>query len=427
LSAADVEVAIVGGGPAGMAAAVELRRSGIERVLLLEREAELGGIPRDCHHPGFGWFDLRRVLSGPAYARRCARDVRARGVDAWTESAATRWKDGRVLQVTSPRGLFEVSARAILLATGCRERPRAARLVPGARPAGVLTTGAMQRLVHGSGVRVGRRAVVVGAEHVSFSAVHIMTAAGVSVAAMVTDLPRHQTYAPLAWLAAGRHGIPVLADSEITRISGRSRVESVEVTDRRTGVVRTVECDTVVFTGDWIPDHELARMCGLAIDPGTRGPRVDPSFRTSARGVFAAGNLLHGAETAGVAALEGRAGGAAIARFLRDGGWPEGAVVPVLAEAPLKWVSPSAVVPRPPGGGADGGALSDRPFVARVSTFVGRGHLEVRQGGRLLHRAAFRELVPNRSLRLAGEWTNRVAADAGPVTVSAAVSNGRTR
>jgi NADPH-dependent 2,4-dienoyl-CoA reductase/sulfur reductase-like enzyme len=416
LSVPDVDVAIVGGGPAGMAAALELRRRGVERVLLLDRETELGGIPRDCHHPGFGWFDLRRVLSGPAYARRYARDVRARRVDVWTEASATRWKQGRVLQVTSPRGLFEVSARAILLATGCRERPRAARLVPGARPAGVLTTGAMQRLMYGSGVRVGRRAVVVGAEHVSFSAVHTLIAAGTSVAAMVTDLPRHQTYAPLAWLAAGRHGIPVLAHSEVTKISGGRRVEAVEVADRRTGLARDVECDTVVFTGDWIPDHELARLGGLEIDRGTRGPRVDPAFRTSARGVFAAGNLLHGAETAGVAALEGRGGGTAIADYLRDGAWPE-AVVPVLAEAPLTWVSPSAVV-----AGASGGtAPPARAFVARVSTFLRRGHLEVRQGSRLLHRAAFRELVPNRSLRLPGEWTALVTADAGPVTVSAVV------
>ncbi|HEV8584834.1 MAG TPA: FAD-dependent oxidoreductase, partial [Methylomirabilota bacterium] len=345
MSVADVDVAIVGGGPAGMAAAVELRRHGVERILVLERETELGGIPRDCHHPGFGWFDLRRVLSGPAYARRWAAAVRDKRIDAWTESAATRWKGERALQVTSPRGVFDVSARAILLATGCRERPRAARLVPGARPAGVLTTGALQRLVHGSRLRVGRRAVVVGAEHVSFSAVHTLTATGTDVAAMVTDLPRQQSYAPLAWLAAGRHGIAVITESEVTRISGRQRVEAVEVTHRLTRAAGVVACDTVVFTGDWIPDHELARMGGLTMDPGTRGPQVDPSFRTSVPGVFAAGNLLHGAETAGVAALEGRASAAAIARFLRDGAWREGPLVPMIAESPLRWVSPNALVP----------------------------------------------------------------------------------
>ncbi len=225
---------IVGGGPAGMAAAVELRRRGIARVVMLERERELGGMPRDCHHPGFGWEDLRRLVSGPAYARRWAARVRAGGADVWTESAATRWKAARTLQVTSPRGLFDLSARAVLLATGCRERPRAARLVPGARPAGVLTTGALQRLVYGAGLSAGRRAVVVGAEHVSYSAAHTLTARGTQVVAMVTALPRHQTYGVLAWLAAGRHRIPLLTDSEITRISGRgASTGSISSTGRR--------------------------------------------------------------------------------------------------------------------------------------------------------------------------------------------------
>jgi thioredoxin reductase len=308
--------------------------------------------------------------------------------------------------------VFDVSARAILLATGCRERPRAARLVPGARPAGVLTTGALQRLVHGSRLRVGRRAVVVGAEHVSFSAVHTLTATGTDVAAMVTDLPRQQSYAPLAWLAAGRHGIAVITESEVTRISGRQRVEAVEVTHRLTRAVGVVACDTVVFTGDWIPDHELARMGGLTMDPGTRGPQVDPSFRTSVPGVFAAGNLLHGAETAGVAALEGRASAAAIARFLRDGAWREGPLVPMIAESPLRWVSPNALVP-------GHSALAARPFVARVAQFVRDGRLEVRQGSRVLQQTRFRELIPNRSLHLSGDWPREVVPDAGPVVVSA--------
>ncbi len=410
MSATDVEVAIVGGGPAGLAAAVELRRLGVKRILLLEREAALGGIPRDCHHLGFGWLDLRRVLSGPAYARRWAALVREQRIEVWTESAATRWTGSRVLQVTSPRGLFDLTAGAILLATGCRERPRAARLVPGARPAGVLTTGALQRLVHGSGMRVGKRAVVVGAEHVSFSAAHTLLATGTQVAAMVTDLPRHQSYGLLAWAAAGRHGIPVLGDSELTGISGGPRVEAVQVTHLRTRAVREVACDTVVFTGDWIPDHELARLGGLAIDPGTRGPEIDPWFRTSAAGVFAAGNLLHGAETAGVAALEGRASASAIARYLREDRWRDASVVPVVAESPVRWVSPNAVAPA---------SAADRPFVARVSEFLARGHIEVRQGARVVHRARFRDLVPNRPVPLRADWTHQVVAGAGPVTVSA--------
>jgi hypothetical protein len=299
----------------------------------------------------------------------------------------------------------------VLLATGCRERPRAARLVPGARPAGVLTTGALQRLVHGAGQRAGRRAVVVGAEHVSFSAVHTLLASGTEVAAMVTDQPRHQTYGPLAWLAAGRHGVPLLAESEVTGIAGKRRVEAVEVAHRPTATTRSIACDTVVFTGDWIPDHELARAGGLTIDPGTRGPQVDPSHRTSSPGVFAAGNLLHGAETAGVAALEGRAAAGAIVRFLAEGAWDGRGVVPLNVTRPLVWIAPNALPPDRAPAVAPG-------FVLRVGEFRRDQTIEVRQGSRILHREHFRALVPNRSLRLRGGWTAAVAPDEGPVTVS---------
>jgi thioredoxin reductase len=405
-------VAIVGGGPAGLAAAVELRRRGVARVLLVDREPELGGIPRDCHHLGFGWPDLRRVLSGPAYAHRWAGLARSAGADTWTESSVTRWKGARSLQVCTPRGVFDVSARAIVLATGCRERPRAARLVPGSRPAGVLTTGALQRLVYLTGQRAGRRAVVVGAEHVSFSAVHTLRTTGTEVAAVVTDLARHQTYAPLRWLAGGARRVPLLPRTEVTRILGRGRVEGVEVTPAAGGDPRVIACDTVVFTGDWIPDHELARAGGLVLDPGTRGPQVDGQFRTSAPGVFAAGNLLHGAEAAGIAALEGRVCAAAVARFVADAGspWPAEATVHIEPRPPLSWIVPNTVTAPDP-------AL--REFRARVATFLGAGSFEVRQGGRLLHRARFFSLVPNRSIRLSGRWARDVRPDGGPVVVTA--------
>ncbi|HEY7512706.1 MAG TPA: NAD(P)/FAD-dependent oxidoreductase [Vicinamibacteria bacterium] len=414
MSVADVDALVIGGGPAGLSAAVELRRRGAGRVLVLDREPSAGGIPRDCRHPGFGWADQRRVLSGPAYARRLARLAHDARVEVWTESAAVRWTADRRVEVTTPRGLFPLSGRAVLLATGCRERPRPARLVPGDRPAGVLTTGALQRLVHATGERAGARAVVVGAEHVSFSAVHTLRASGTEVAAVVTEWPRHQTYAPLRWLAAGARGVPVLAGSEVTRVVGRGRVEAVEIASRD-GATRRIDCDTVVFTGDWIPEHELARLRGLALDPVTRGPAVDTAFRTSATGVFAAGNLLHGAEAADHAAVEGRACGAAMARYLVDpgAGWRPAAEVRVQTGPTLLWIVPGLIA----GGG-------ERPpaFVTRAASFGGRGAVEVRQDGRLLHRKRFRSLVPNRSIHVASGWLADVNPGGGPVSVAAVLA-----
>jgi hypothetical protein len=188
----------------------------------------------------------------------------------------------------------------------------------------------------------------------------------------------------------------------------------VELADRARESTTSIACDTIVFTGDWIPDHELARAAGLALDAGTRGPQVDAAFRTSAPGVFAAGNLLHGAETAGTAALEGRAAAASIARFL-DGAeegrtWRTATAVPVQAVPPLSFVVPGALVP---------GEAPPFAFVARAAAFLGREAFEVRQDGRLLHRAGFRTLVPHRSLRLASHWVSAVRPDGGPVVVSA--------
>jgi len=304
------EALIVGAGPAGLAAAVELKRLGVARVLVVEREDEPGGIPRLCHHTGFGWRDLHGVFTGPGYARHYVRRAEAAGIEIRTSTTITGWQGPMTANFSSPRGLGQIEARAVLLATGCRERPRAARLVPGSRPQGVFTTGSLQRFVYQQHLPVGRRAVIVGAELVSLSALMTLRRASVSIAAMVTELPRHQIYLPYLpakWYFADlRARAPLLTGARVSRILGHQRVEGVEVTLAATGQTEMIPCDTVVFTGDWIPEHELARLGGLAIDPGTRGPQVDPGFRTSARGVFAAGNLLRGAETADVSALEGR-------------------------------------------------------------------------------------------------------------------------
>ncbi len=172
---ADGPLVVVGGGPAGLAAAVELRRRGLGEVVVIEREGEPGGIPRHAQHQGFGLRDLRRVLSGPAYARRYAELARAAGVGAADRDDGHRLgfaaRRALELSLTGPAGRSTLPAAAVVLATGCRERPRSARLVPGARPAGVMTTGMLQQLVYLQGLPAGRRALVVGAEHVSFSAI----------------------------------------------------------------------------------------------------------------------------------------------------------------------------------------------------------------------------------------------------------------
>ncbi len=401
---------IVGGGPAGLACAIELHRRGVESVLVLERESKAGGIPRHCGHQGFGLRDLRRALSGPAYARRYTELAARAGVRVREEAMVTGWSRDGGLEVTSPDGRETLRAPAIVLATGCRERPRAARLVPGSRPEGVMTTATLQQLV-AAGLEVGTTAIVVGAEHVAFSAVVTLAHAGVRVAGMTTEPPRHQSLALIRVGAALRYRVPLWTNTAVAAVNGRERVEEVELVELGTGRTRLIACDTVVFTGDWIPDHELAVTAGLDLDPGTKGPRIDTGLRTARPGVFAAGNLLHGAEPADVAALSGRHAAAAAARWLAESVWPA-QPVPIECAAPLHWVAPNAI----------SSALDAPPrgrFALRAAVFMHRPIVEIRQDGRLLGRARVRRLVPGRSTLLSYEWAKYVDASGGPISIHA--------
>jgi thioredoxin reductase len=408
----EIDVLVIGGGPAGLAAAVAARTRGrAGRVAVLEREAEVGGIPRHTAHTGYGARELHRLVDGPTYARRISDRARRAGVELHTRTTVTGWDPGaRLVSTTAPDGIRDWRAGAIVLATGCRERPRSARLVPGSRPLGVLTTGALQQLTALHRARVGTRAVVVGAEHVSFSAVLTLHHAGCAVATMVTDQRHHQSYAVLRAATAGRHRVPVLTGSAVTRILGRRRVEAVEITDLASGATRQIACDTVVFTGDWIPDHELARRGGLTMDTGTRGPRVDLRLRTSATGVFAAGNLVHAAETAGVCARDGAVAGVAAAAWARAGAWPERPPLAIECDPPLRWLSPNAAV-----AGETGSPHGH--FVLRSDAWARTARLRVEQAGRVLGEWS-RRLVPNRPVHLPDTWLGRVDAEAGPVRIS---------
>jgi thioredoxin reductase len=400
---------IVGGGPAGLAAAIELHRLDVEPVTVIERERQAGGIPRHSDHTGFGLRDLRTVLSGPRYAERYRELAEDAGVEILAETMVTEWEGARRLKLTGPAGRREMEPPAVVLATGCRERPRSARLVPGSRPAGVMTTSTLQQLVHLRGERVGRRAVIVGAEHVSFSAVATLAHGGASVAGLVTELPRHQSLAAFRVGAAVRYRAPVWSRTAVSAIHGADRVESVELTDLGSGRTRAIDCDLVIFTADWIPDHELAVMAGCELDPGSLGPLVDQALGTTRPGVFAAGNLLHPAETADICALDGRHVAAPVAAYLRGPGeWP--AHLRLVAREPLAWVAPNLLR-------AAGGSPPRSRFLLRSREIVRRPRVQVRQDGRELWRGRLRRLVPGRSTHIPAGWTSRVDHLGGPVIV----------
>jgi thioredoxin reductase len=432
----NADVLIVGAGPAGLAAAIELRRLGVGRVIVADRELDAGGVPRHSAHTGYGLRDLHRVMTGPAYARHYAAAAEQAGAQVRTGTTVTalvpdqpgtgsqdagqqdpghqdagRQGPWHQAVLTSAAGIETVTARAVLLATGCRERPRSARLVPGGRPPGIMTTGELQQRVYLGQQRLPGRALVVGAEHVSFSAMVTLEHAGAEVLALVTDQPRQQSYAAFALAAALRWRVPVWTSTAVRLIDGRGRLTAVELADLRTAATRLVECETIVFTGDWIPDHELARMAGLVIDPRTRGPAVDTGLQTSVSSVHAAGNLVHAAETADIAALGGRHAARQIAAALRDGTprLSPGPAVPVIVAPPLAWISPSLIR-------AQGTPPPRGRFLLRSEIFARRAELQVRQDDRILATARAR-LIPGRPVHLGAGWLALVEPAAGPVQV----------
>ena len=343
-------VAIIGAGPAGLSAAMELKRLGVDDVLVLEREPEAGGIPRHCGHPPFGLMEYARPMTGPAYARRLVADARAAGVRIALRTTVVEIRPQARLLISRPDGLAEMHARQVLITTGVRETPRSARLVSGTRPLGVLNTGALQAMVYLKGVVPFRRPVIVGTELVSFSALWTCRRAGIRPVAMLEENARPTVRWPLHW-AARLFGVPLHLNTTIAAIHGHERVEAVELSDGR-----RLACDGVLFTGRFVPESSLARLGHLALDKGTNGPVVDQYGRCSDPSYHAAGNVLRPVEHAGWCWNEGRIVARDIAATLATNDGNEAAGededIALMPEPPLRYAMPQRL--RRNGNGHDG-------------------------------------------------------------------------
>lgn len=369
MSAVDADVLVVGGGPSGVAAAIELRRQG-RRVILLDREPELGGVTRHCAHSPFGMLEFGRVYFGAAYGRKLMREAEKAGVDIRTgHSVVELGADGSLL-VTAGPGVEKLTAERILVTTGAREKPRSARLLSGDRPIGVVTTGTLQSYLAFHGLMPFRRPLIVGSELVSLSAVLTCLTHGAKPVAMIEPRTHALARAPLAWFPS-LMGIPFRRGTEIVDILGRTRVEAVTI--RREGKLETLDCDGVLLTGQFTPESALFLQSAWGVDPGSAGPSVDQQGRSLDPRMFAAGNVLRAVETGGWAFREGRAIGRAMVEDLRRD--PEAsAPVPVTFDAPVKLVVPN-ILRRATS------APAFRQFQLRVSRRA-RGRLSLELDGR---------------------------------------------
>lgn len=325
-------VVVIGGGPAGMAAALSAHKAGA-RVAIVEREQHLGGILRQCIHPGFGLSHFKQELTGPEYAQRFIDQVRGTDIALFLDSmvlgidSGESTEDATLHTVTlmSPTGMLQLTGRAVVLAMGCRERTRSEIKIPGSRPAGVFTAGLAQRYINIENLKPGSRAVILGSGDIGLIMARRCTLEGISVEGVYELMPYANGLRRNVKNCLDDFGIPLHLSTTVTRVIGHDRVEAVEVSkvDEHLapipGTERVVPCDTLLLSVGLIPENELSVGAGVELDPHTRGAVVDQSLQTGVPGIFACGNALHVHDLADNVTTESERAGAAAAAYALGG------------------------------------------------------------------------------------------------------------
>ena len=380
------DLVIIGGGPAGLAAAIAARESGVEQVLVLEREKELGGILNQCIHNGFGLHTFQEELTGPEYAARYIEKAQALGIPyklSTTVVDLERQGEGvLVTAVSRQEGLVQIEAKAAVLAMGCRERPRGALNIPGTRPAGIFSAGTAQRLVNMEGYLPGKRVVILGSGDIGLIMARRMTLEGAKVLCVAELMPYSGGLKRNIVQCLNDFDIPLKLSHTVVDIQGKERVTGVTIAqvDEKSrpipGTEEHYDCDTLLLSVGLIPENELSRQVGVEMAPATNGPKVNESLETSIPGVFACGNVLHVHDLVDYVSEEAVQAGRHAARYILEGREESGREIPLVPQGAVRYTVPCTLSPQ---------RMEEETVVRfRVGRNIRKGLVRVLAGGRVL-------------------------------------------
>ncbi len=319
------ELVVLGGGPAGLAAAIEAKKNGIEKILVIERDNELGGILQQCIHNGFGLHEFKEELTGPEYAQRFINQMNKEGIEYKLDTMVLDINNDKIIQaINSKDGYMCIEAKAIVLAMGCRERTRGAIAIPGDRPAGIFTAGTAQRFVNMEGYMVGKKVVILGSGDIGLIMARRMTLEGAKVEAVVELMPYSGGLTRNIVQCLDDYNIPLLLSHTVTNLQGDGRLERVtvaKVDENRVPIPGTeinYDVDTLLLSVGLIPENDLSRNAGIELDKRTSGPIVNESMETSIDGIFACGNVVHVHDLVDFVSAESRRAGKNAAKYIKN-------------------------------------------------------------------------------------------------------------
>lgn len=348
----EYELVIIGGGPAGLAAAVAAHKAGVTDILILERDNELGGILNQCIHNGFGLHTFKEELTGPEYADRFIQQAKELNIPYKLNTMVLDLApDKTVTAMNREDGLFQIKPKAVVLAMGCRERPRGALNIPGFRPAGIYTAGTAQRLVNMEGYLPGRKCVILGSGDIGLIMARRMTLEGAEVKVVAELMPYSGGLKRNIVQCLDDYGIPLKLSHTVVDIKGRERVEAIviaQVDEKLRPIPGTeieYECDTLLLSCGLLPENELSRAAGVDINPLTNGPRVNEQLETNVPGVFAAGNVLHVHDLVDFVSEEAGAAGRHAAAYIQGAAEVGGKELPIKTEGGVRYTVPVKIRP----------------------------------------------------------------------------------